>query len=184
MISIIKVWYTCNNLLRGSFISCVLINRKLFDVCCCFSKKFCQNRQTGTSWSHKDKNPNKKSSWNREKMGSKTIKQLMNLVKLLLPHQKRNASNCRETIFQALSTCISVRIYLVCSAGVWSRHAKVREKERQKGYVKKIVKLQKIQEPHQNSCFTQTASRSSNGFQLLKRKGGATTFLFLNLSRI
>lgn len=59
-----------------------------------------------------------KGNWNRGKMGSKIIKQLMNFVKVLLPHQKTNVSNCREAIFQALSTCNAIRIYLVCPNGV------------------------------------------------------------------
>lgn len=77
-------------------------------------------------------------------MGSKNIKQLMNFGKLPLPYQKRNSKNCREAIFQALSTCNEVRIYLVCPAGVRTAPG-----------MQNVDKM---------------ALRSSNGFQLLKRK--------------
>lgn len=113
-------------------------------------------------------------------MGSKIIKQLMNFVKVLLPHQKTNVSNCREAIFQALSTCNAIRIYLVCPNGVGTDSG-MQNLDKRRG--KKVMPKK-----HSNSkkkirnhtgiyvfLFTQMALRSSNGFQLLKAE--ATLFL-------
>lgn len=87
-------------------------------------------------------------------MGSKNTKQLMNFVKLLLPHQKRSVNNCREAIFQALYTCNIVRIYLVCPAGVGTGPGTQNFNKRRgkKVMPKKIVKLPKLPEPHWNLC--------------------------------
>lgn len=88
-------------------------------------------------------------------MGSKIIKGLMNFVKVLLPHQKTNASNCREAIFQALSTCNAIRICLVCPNGFGTGTAMqhLDKRKGKKSYAKKPLKLQKNQEPHWNLCF-------------------------------
>lgn len=89
-------------------------------------------------------------------MGSKIIKQLMNFVKVLLPHQKTNVSNCREAIFQALSTCNAIRIYLVYPNGVGTDSG-MQNLDKRRG--KKVMpekhsnSKKKNQEPHWNLCF-------------------------------